>query len=140
MTSKAIESEQDRKRREAGEDFGKNNQTIGTIGVINYVVRGLELVPGRKMVIFLSDGLSIRDRTGISATALSVLRELTDRANLSTVLFNTINVRGTFDPGMIEARDEVDIKGEIDTGKPSGTSLVTSNRERDTRIAVEGMA
>ncbi|MBK9437043.1 MAG: hypothetical protein IPN51_03470 [Chloracidobacterium sp.] len=41
---------------------------------------------------------------------------------------------------MIEARDEVDIKGEIDTGKPSGTSLVTSNRERDTRIAVEGMA
>lgn len=140
MTSKAIESEQDRKRREAGEDFGKNNQTIGTIGVINYVVRGLELVPGRKMVIFLSDGLSIRDRTGISATALSVLRELTDRANRSSVLFNTINVRGTFDPGMIEARDEVDIKGEIDTGKPSGTSLVTSNRERDTRIAVEGMA
>ncbi|MBK9437042.1 MAG: hypothetical protein IPN51_03465 [Chloracidobacterium sp.] len=86
MTSKAIESEQDRKRREAGEDFGKKQPDDRHDRVINYVVRGLELVPGRKMVIFLSDGLSIRDRTGISATALSVLRELTDRANRSSVL------------------------------------------------------
>lgn len=140
ITSKSIESEQDRKRREAAEDFSKNNQTIGTIGVINYVVRGLESVPGRKMVILLSDGLSIRDRTGISTTALSVLRELTDRANRGSVLFNTINVRGTFDPGMVEARDEVDVAGVIDTAKPSGTSLITSNRERDTRLAAEGMA
>jgi len=139
ISSKSIESEQDRKRREAAEDFSKNNQTIGTLGVINYVVRGLESVPGRKMVFLLSDGIGIRDRTGISTTAMSVLRELTDRANRAAVLFNTINVRGTFDPGMIEARDEVDVSGQIDTARPSGTSLITANRERDNRIAGEGL-
>lgn len=139
ITSKSIESEQDRKRREATEDFSKNDQTIGTIGVINYVVRGLEAVPGRKMVFLMSDGISIRDRTGISTTAMSILRDLTDRANRASVLFNTIDVRGTYDPAGIEARDEVDVTGVIDSARPSGTSLIRSNRERDTRLAAEGM-
>ena len=107
--------------------------------MINYVVRGLEAVPGRKMVFLMSDGISIRDRTGISTTAMSILRDLTDRANRASVLFNTIDVRGTYDPAGIEARDEVDVTGVIDSARPSGTSLIRSNRERDTRLAAEGM-
>jgi VWFA-related protein len=137
--TKSIESEEDRKRREAGEDFNRNNQTVGTIGVLNYVIRGLETVPGRKMVLFLSDGLPLRSRTGVSSTAMDVMRDLTDRANRGSIVFNTVNVRGTFDAGFVEARDEVDVSGVIDSARPSGTSLITANRERDSRQADEGM-
>lgn len=139
VTTRTIESEEDRRRREANEDFNTMNQTVGTVGVLNYVIGGLESVPGRKMVFFLSDGLPLRSRQGSANTALDVMRDVTDRANRNSVVFNTINVRGSFDPGFVDARDQVDVGGEIDSGRPSGTSEIVANRTRDSRMAEEGL-
>ena len=102
-----IESDEDRKRRESSEDFNRNNQVVGTIGVLRYVVRGLERVGGRKVVFLLSDGIPFRARDGKFLSAIHVLRDLTDLANRSAVVFNTIDVRGLLSTSMIEARDQI---------------------------------
>jgi len=103
----SFETEENRKTRERNEDSVRDNQTVGTIGVIRYVVRGLGKVSGRKVVFFLSDGLSLRTRTGSNRQAFDALRDLTDTANRASVVLNTIDVRGLFDASKISAGDEI---------------------------------
>ncbi|HTK25895.1 MAG TPA: VWA domain-containing protein [Pyrinomonadaceae bacterium] len=132
-----IESEADRKTREGSEDFGKNNQVVGTVGVLRYVVRGLERVGGRKIVFFMSDGMPFRSRDGQVLSAVDSLRDLTDLANRNSVIFNTIDVRGVMNTIMIEARDEVSTSGEADV---NASDKIIANRTRDVRNSQEGMA
>lgn len=102
-----IESPEEKKAREGREDFSRNNQVVGSIGVVRYVVKGLEKVGGRKVVFFMSDGLPLMSRDKKNLSAMDVLRDLTDLANRSAVVFNTIDVRGVYNSSMIEARDDV---------------------------------
>ena len=113
-----FESEENRRSREQNEDSIRDNQAVGTIGVIRYVVRGLGKIGGRKVVFFLSDGLPLRTRTGRNRQAFDALRDLTDSANRASVVFNTVDVRGVFDPRMVNASDEVYVREDPDaTGK-----------------------
>ena len=96
-----IESPEEKKSREGSEDFSRNNQVVGTLGVLRYIIRGLEPVGGRKVVFFMSDGLPFRSRDGRMLNAVDVLRDLTDLANRSSVVFNTIDVRGLFSTSII---------------------------------------
>ncbi len=89
-----FETEENRKTREQIEDSIRDNQAVGTIGVIRYVVRGLGKIGGRKVVFLLSDGLPLRTREGRNRQAFDALRDLTDAANRASVVFNTIDVRG----------------------------------------------
>lgn len=130
-----IESEQERKIRESSEDFNRNNQVVGTIGVLRYVIRGLEQVGGRKVVFLMSDGLPFRSRDGKSMSAVNVLRDLTDLANRSSVVFNTIDARGVFDPTLIEARDQVSTINDA-----TASEKLVSVRMRDVRISEDGLA
>ncbi|MGB7201983.1 MAG: VWA domain-containing protein [Pyrinomonadaceae bacterium] len=102
-----IETPEEKKIRESREDMTNNNAVVGALGVIRYVVRGLQKVPGRKIVFLMSDGMSVRSRSGDRLNAADVMRDLTDLSNRASVVFNTIDVRGLFDARMIEARDEV---------------------------------
>ncbi len=149
LTSKSIENEQSRQSREAAEAFNRDNQVVGSLGVVDYVIRGLASVPGRKVVFFLSDGISLRsrgsganpatDQGNISTVAMAAMRDLTDRANRASVVLNTVSARGTFDPGSPDAADEFDITQEIDTTRPTGTAISTKQREGLTRDLEEGM-
>ena len=113
-----FESEENRRSREQNEDSIRDNQAVGTIGVIRYVVRGLGKIGGRKVVFFLSDGLPLRTRTGRNRQAFDALRDLTDSANRASVVFNTVDVRGVFDPRTVNASDEVYVREDPDaTGK-----------------------
>lgn len=129
------ETESERKKREAIEDFSRNNQVVGTLGVIRYIIRGLERIPGRKVVFLLSDGMPIRGRSGETLSAADVLRDLTDLANRSSVVFNTIDNRGLFDSSMIEARDEVPTLEDADA-----TSKIVGDRRRDIFSAQDGLS
>lgn len=102
-----VESEEDRKRREANEDFNTSNKVVGTIGVLRYVVDGLKRVGGRKIVFFMSDGIPLIDRDGRLIQAAGVLRDLTEAANRASVVFNTIDVRGVYDASFISAKDDI---------------------------------
>ena len=69
---------------------------VGTLGALNYVIKGLSEMPGRKSVILFSDGLQIfnpSEPTG-SSRILNSLQLLLDLANRASVVINTMDVRG----------------------------------------------
>lgn len=129
-----IETPEEKKTRERREDLTTNNQIVGSLGVIRYVVQGLSRVPGRKLVFVMSDGLSVVSRNGDRMTAADVLRDLTDLANRASVVFNTIDVRGLFDPRMIEARDEVFVQEDV-----TATSQLADSRDELVRNSQYGL-
>jgi|CXWL01.1.fsa_nt_gi VWFA-related protein len=108
-----IESDEEKKIRENREASESSNQFVGVLGLVNYVVQGLRHVPGRKIVFFMSDGLSLKKGSEINLDVIKRMREVTDSANRSAVVINTIDARGVFDPTMIEARDEVLPKNDV---------------------------
>lgn len=125
-----FESTADRERREGAEDFDRDNQVVGSIGLMRYVIRGLDRVPGRKVVFFLSDGLPVRSRTGSVSRAFDALRDLTDLANRAAVVFNTIDVRGVFDSSSIGANDDV---------TPDQTDKLRNDRDAEVRNTQNGL-
>ena len=70
--------------------------TVGTLGAIQYVIRGLNELPGRKSVILLADGLHIFDRRDLTrgSRMVDAARRLTEVANRASVVIYTVDVRG----------------------------------------------
>jgi len=76
--------------------------SVGTVGALSWVIQGLQQMPGRKSVIFLSDGfkLSVPEKTGpdgfhrILDQLSTQLRRLTDLANRTGVAIHAIDARG----------------------------------------------
>ena len=91
------------------DDFRESLFATGTLGAINYVVRGMRELPGRKSVMLLSDGFSLinRDDRGFVETnrVLASLRRLVDLANRSAVVVYTMDARGLVYPGLTAADD-----------------------------------
>lgn len=127
------ESEAEKKSREYREDSINNSQVVGTIGVLRYAIRGLERAPGRKLMFVFSDALPFRNRQNEMLSAREAVREVTDAANRAGVVVNTFSLRGSEVPGMIEARDDVDVK----TGS---TTPIANARIAKSAKAVEGLA
>jgi VWFA-related protein len=130
-----IESESDRIRRERHEDLSRDNQgVVGTAGVLRYVFRGLEHVPGRKMLFFISDGISFWSRDNEILNAADVLRPVADLANRASVVINTIDARGVFDPGIVEAQDEISTRDNV-----RATDERVATRRRDVESSTTGL-
>lgn len=84
------------------ESFRESIFAYGTLGALNYVVRALRPLPGRKVAVVLSDGLPLN--VGLNAN-LSRANDLQNRilnlielANRSSVAFYSINVEGAVSP------------------------------------------
>ena len=80
---------------------------VGMLGTINYVVRGLRELPGRKAVVLFSDGFKLinfeaiitgKDQTDSSADLREALRRLIDLSNRSSVVIYTMDARGLQPP------------------------------------------
>jgi VWFA-related protein len=69
---------------------------VGTLGALNYVVRGMRELPGRKSILLMSDGIRIfnMDDPTRSSRVLQSLRLLTDLANRASVVIYTMDARG----------------------------------------------
>lgn len=95
-------------RLEGINQFRDTLLTVGTVGALNFVVRGLKELPGRKAVVLFSDGISIYNsdsNTGDrNERVISALRQLVDRANRASVVFYAIDTRG-LQPGLFTAAD-----------------------------------
>ena len=80
------------------DNFRESVFATGTLGAINFVVRGMNDLPGRKSVMLLSDGFKLfsRGRNGSleSSRVLYSLRRLVDLANRSSVVIYTMDARG----------------------------------------------
>ncbi|MEJ7623518.1 MAG: VWA domain-containing protein [Pyrinomonadaceae bacterium] len=130
-----IESDAEKKSREYREDSIRNNQVVGTLGVIRYALRGLEQAPGRKLMFLLSDGLAFRSRQNETLSARDAMRDVTDAANRAGVVVNTFDLRAANVSGMIEAKDEVHVRDNFNATEP-----ISQGRMRDARLAQEGLA
>ncbi|HEX8459152.1 MAG TPA: VWA domain-containing protein [Pyrinomonadaceae bacterium] len=90
------------------EDFREEIFAVGTLGALNFVVRGMRELPGRKSVLLMSDGFALytADRgRGRSDRVLQALRQLTDLANRASVVVYSIDARGLIAPGFTAADD-----------------------------------
>jgi len=68
--------------------------TAGTLGAIQYIVRGVSELPGRKSVVVLSDGFRLTDADRRYGRVWESLRSLVDSANRAGVVIYTIGARG----------------------------------------------
>ncbi|MBC7899061.1 MAG: VWA domain-containing protein [Saprospiraceae bacterium] len=90
-------------------DFRQSIFATGTLGAVNYVVRGMADLPGRKSVMLLSDGFKLftKDAGGFveSGRVLESLRRLVDQANRASVVVYTMDARGLQVTGIMAADD-----------------------------------
>jgi VWFA-related protein len=95
--------------RDALEEFREGVFTVGTLGALSFIVRGMKELPGRKSVVVFSGGFQIfrdlnqpNDRRG-SDRILDNLRRLTDQANRASVVIYTMDARGLVAPNLTAA-------------------------------------
>lgn len=94
------------------EEFRNENFSVGTLGSLNYIIRGMRDLPGRKAVMLFSEGFVLThfdrsDRIPKPNRILSAMRVLADLANRSSVVIYTLDPRGLQDAGMFGAQDDV---------------------------------
>ncbi|MDT5271125.1 MAG: hypothetical protein QOH49_3311 [Acidobacteriota bacterium] len=105
----AGEEEENDDPRNALEEFREGVFTVGTLGALSFIVRGMRELPGRKSVVVFSAGFPINrdlnqpnDRRG-SDRILDNLRRLTDQANRASVVIYTMDARGLVAPNLTAA-------------------------------------
>jgi VWFA-related protein len=89
------------------EEFRSDIFAVGTLGAVNYIVRGLRELPGRKSIILMSDGFKMftqSEPTG-STRIVAALNSLTEMANRASVVIYTIDPRGLQVLGLTAADD-----------------------------------
>ncbi len=105
-------------------DFRKSVFATGTLGAINYVVRGMSELPGRKSVMLLSEGFTLftRDAGGAleSTRVLESLRRLVDQANRASVVIYTMDARGLQYTGLTAADDVSGLNAQQIAQRQSG--------------------
>lgn len=83
-------------------EYRESLYASGTLGALNFIIRGMGELPGRKSIMLLSDGfrLFVRDDKGRARSSRLVdsLRRLTDMANRAAVVVYTIDARGLIAP------------------------------------------
>ena len=85
--------------------FREDVFSVGTLGAVNYVVRGLRELPGRKSVLLISDGFRIYSRDDPTRNYRTVqrLQRLVDEAGRASVVIYTMNATGLQTLGMTAA-------------------------------------
>ena len=94
-----------REAQQRADDFRETVFSVGTLGAINFVVRGLRELPGRKMVVLISDGFRLFGRDRDNTQALDKVRRLVDLANRSSVVIYSIDAKGLVTLGPTAADD-----------------------------------
>ncbi|HYH85369.1 MAG TPA: VWA domain-containing protein, partial [Pyrinomonadaceae bacterium] len=78
------------------DEFREQLFSVGTLGALNFIVRGMSELPGRKSIIMLSDGFEMFSRRDPSSSwrVMDNLRRLIDLANRASVVVYTVDARG----------------------------------------------
>lgn len=101
------EAESDGHLEQEVNDFRESIFASGTLGAVNYVVRGMKELPGRKSVVLITDGLRLSmDKDRGTDRVFDLLRKLVDLATRSSVVIYTVDARGLQAP-FITAEDNV---------------------------------
>ncbi|MBS1794836.1 MAG: VWA domain-containing protein [Acidobacteria bacterium] len=93
--------------------------TIGTLGALDFVVRGMSDLPGRKTMMVFSDGFSYCTKTDSKKDAArctkmeDALRQLTDLCNRSSVTIYTQDARGLMPTGLTAQDNPVSLPNSL---------------------------
>lgn len=80
--------------------------SVGTMGTLNAVVRGMADLPGRKSIVLLSEAFRMFTAQGRNVELVQALRQLTDEANANSVAIYTVDASG-LQSYTFEASDKV---------------------------------
>lgn len=92
-------SSEDQPRSISINEFRDTILTVGTLGALNFVIRGLKELPGRKAVVLFSDGISIMAQNNDGGQdrrerVLTAMRQLVEHANRASVVIYSVDTRG----------------------------------------------
>ena len=96
--------------------------TAGTLGALEYVVRGIEALPGRKSVVFVSEGFDLGVGDHKASRTWSAFTRVMDRANRAGVVVYSLDARG-LQTGGLTADDDPQVRGGYSPG-PQGNGNV----------------
>ena len=96
------------------DDFRNANYSQGSLGALSYVIRGMKELPGRKSVMFISEGFQtyvddttrgslLGSKKRIDTGVLSSLRKVAELANRSSVVIYTFDPRGLVNPAALNS-------------------------------------
>ena len=92
--------------------------TAGTLGALEYVLRGIEELPGRKSVVFVSEGFDLGIRDAKVSRTWSTFTRVMDRANRAGVVVYTMDARG-LQTGGLTAEDDAQTHEDVDADRRS---------------------
>lgn len=92
------------------EDYQETIFSVGTLGAVNFVVRGLQELPGKKIAVLFSDGFSLFTDDKKDNAVYLQMRRLIDQANRSSVVIYSLDARGllTTGPAAADSLSSVD--------------------------------
>ena len=88
------------------EESRAGQYSVGTIGSLNSIVRGLGDMPGRKSIVLISEAFRMFSAQGRNTQLVQTLRDLTDEANANSVAIYTLDASG-LQSYTFEASDKV---------------------------------
>lgn len=96
------------------DSFREDIFSVGTLGAINFVVKGLSELPGRKSIMLFSDGFAIcpPDNPDRCARILNSVKKLTDLSNRASVAIYTFDARGLQTTGLTAADNTGGVSAE----------------------------
>lgn len=97
---------EDKEFQKQVEEFRNDNFSVGTLGALSYIIRGMQELPGRKAIMLFSEGFTLTT-DGKPNRVLDAMRILADMANRSSVVIYTLDPRGLQVPGMANADDRI---------------------------------
>ncbi len=85
--------------------FANDIFSVGTLGAINFIVKGMGELPGRKSIMLFSDGFSIcaPDNPDRCDRIVESVKQLTDLSNRAAVSIYTFDARGLLTTGLTAA-------------------------------------
>jgi len=109
-----------------GERQRANLSTVGTLGALHFILRGLQDLPGRKSIVLVSENLSLDEELGRegpvrSSSLTEDLRRTTDAANRSAVVIYALDPTG-LQPGPLG----VGFAGRLDAAR-AGLSMLAQD-------------
>ena len=138
-TNSQIQAEKDRST--AFNELREDIFSVGTLGSINYIVKGMNELPGRKSIMLFSDGFSIctetdmRNDPGRCTQMRDSLQKLTDLSNRAAVTIYTQDARGLAFAGMT-SQDNI----SLTTQKLNNAEMSRNDELRDKQQGLSYLA
>ncbi len=92
----AEDLEEEQQQLSSFNDFREDVFSIGTLGAINFIVKGMNDLPGRKSIMLFSDGFQIcsPQNPDRCARIIESVKQLTDLSNRAAVSIYSFDARG----------------------------------------------